>query len=101
MLQCPPLSERVFRNHTRIRTSVTAKVRCGKYKSWSELQMEKSLNAVISGSMSIRQSALEFNVPKSSLGDRVSGRVLPGTTSGPPRYLTLTEENELMQFLAT
>ena len=61
--------------------------------------MERALSAVISGGMSIRRAALEFSVPKSSLGDRVSGRVVPGSTSGPPRYLTVSEENELVKFL--
>lgn len=39
-----------------------------------------------------------YHVPKSTLGDRISGRVLPGATSGPPCYLT-NEEEELVTFL--
>ena len=53
----------------------------------------------MSGQLSIRRAALQSNVPKSSLGDRVSGRVVPGATSGTPTYLTPTEENELVHFL--
>ena len=97
MLQCPPLKERVFRSHGSIRAlCVPSVARSGVYKTWTETQMGKALNAVISGGMSVRRAAIEFN---SSLGDRVSGRVLPGSNSGPPRYLTTVEENELVQFL--
>lgn len=61
--------------------------------------MDRALKAVVSEGLSIRQAALQFNVPKSSLGDRISGRVVPGASSGPPRYLSTAEENELVQFL--
>jgi len=38
-------------------------------------------------------------VPKSTLGDRISGRVLPGAKSGAPIYLT-SEEEELATSLS-
>ena len=45
--------------------------------------MERALKAVISEGLSVRRAALQFSVPRSSLGDRVSGLVpavgLPGT----------------------
>ena len=62
--------------------------------------MERALQAVISGEFSVRQASEVFNVPKSTLGDRVSGRVIPGSNSGPERYLTTMEEGELVLFLA-
>lgn len=34
-----------------------------------------------------------------TLGDSVSGRVLPGSSSGPLKYLKTVEENELAMFL--
>ena len=43
---------------------------------------------------------MQYNVPKSTLSDRVSGRVQPGAVSGPPKYLTSTEEAELAKFLS-
>jgi len=49
--------------------------------------------------MAIRQAALRFGVPKSTLGDRISGRVLPGASCGPKGYLTPEEEEELVNFL--
>ena len=47
----------------------------------------------------IRRAAEEFGVPKSTLYDRVSGRISFGARSGPPRYLTDQEEKELVSFL--
>ena len=61
--------------------------------------MEKAISAVTKEGLSIRRAALQFNVPKSSLGDRVSGRVAHGTMSGPPKYLTDAEEIEIVHFL--
>ena len=61
--------------------------------------MEKAISAVTKESLSIRRAALQFNVPKSSLGDRVSGHVAHGTMSGPPKYITDAEEIEIVHFL--
>ena len=62
--------------------------------------MEKATEAVSQGKVSVRRAALQFNVPKSTLGDRVSGRVQAGTVSGPAKYLTDTEEENLATFLS-
>lgn len=48
--------------------------------------------------LSIREAAIQFGVPKSTLGDRVSGLVLIGSTSGPQTYLDKNEEEELVLF---
>jgi len=42
------------------------------YKQWSEDQVTR---AVVTSGMSVRLAALQFNVPKSTLGDRTNGRV--------------------------
>ena len=55
------------------------------------------MNAVLNEGMSIRYAAEHYAVPKSTLGDRISGRVLPGSTSGPRRILN--DEEELVAFL--
>lgn len=47
----------------------------------------------------MRRAALTYDVPKSTLHDRVSGRVLPGATGGAPRYLDDEEEEELVLWL--
>ncbi|KAF3978760.1 MAG: hypothetical protein HFP77_00250, partial [Methylococcales symbiont of Iophon sp. n. MRB-2018] len=51
-------------------------------------------------SVSIRRAAEQFNVPKSTLSDRVSGKVKFGSHSGPERYLTDHEEEELFNFIS-
>ena len=47
----------------------------------------------------IRTAVEEFGVHKSTLYDRVSGRISFGARSGPPRYLTDHKEKELVSFL--
>ena len=68
------------------------------YKHWTEEQMGLAVNSVLKGS-SIRLAAEEYDVPRSTLGDRISGRVNPDAKSGPSKYLSNEEEDELVQFL--
>ena len=49
--------------------------------------------------MTVRRAAEEFNVPRSTLHDRISGRVELGARSGPERYLGDQEEEQLVEFL--
>ena len=49
--------------------------------------------------LSVRRAADAFGVPKSTLQDRVSGRVCFGAKSGPPKFLSDKEELELVNFL--
>ena len=69
------------------------------YKDWSNFAMKAAMQAVLEEGMSIRRAAEVYSVPKSTLGDRISGRVLPGCKSGPPSYLSFEEEVELVRFL--
>ena len=69
------------------------------YKDWDDCDMERALEEVSSGSMTIRRAAEEYGVPRSTLGDRASGRVICGAKSGAPTYLSPEEEEELVQFL--
>ena len=52
----------------------------------------------VSDGWTIRRAAEEFGVPKSTLYDRISGRIAFGAKSGPPRHLTDREEKELTNF---
>ena len=70
-----------------------------KLKLWTEEQMSLAVEAVRSGEMGVRRAHQEFGVPKSTLYDRVSGRVQEGAVSGPQAYLTKEEEDELVHFL--
>lgn len=59
----------------------------------------KAYEAVVSGELSVRRAAEEFDVPRATLHDRLTGRIQFGVSSGPPKYLTDDEENELALFL--
>ena len=61
--------------------------------------MFKAYEEVKKGTLFVRMAALQYNVPKSTLSDRVSGQVLFNTHSGPTRYLTDDDEEELVSFL--
>lgn len=67
-------------------------------KKWTEEAMEQALIEVKSGRCTVRQAAKQFGVPKSSLGDRVSGRVTPGSRSGPAQLITSADEELLVEF---
>ena len=59
----------------------------------------KAIDACTREGIAIREAAIRFGVPKSTLGDRISGRVLVGSTSGPKPYINIEEEGELVRFL--
>ena len=61
--------------------------------------MESVLQDVTSGTLTVRCAALEHNVPKSTLHNRLSGKVLPGAVGGASRYLDDEEEEELVWWL--
>ena len=44
--------------------------------------------------------SLEYQVPCSTLSDRVTGKVYPGAAPGPPKYLCEEEEEELVKSIA-
>ena len=99
-----PLRERVFvSKQSVLRTNslgdLTNVNRPLAYKRWNEEQMSRALDAVAAEGLSVRRAALMYGVPKSTLGDRVSGRVLCGSTCGRGKYLTDEEEEELLTFI--
>ena len=104
MAYAPPLRERVFVGDITETEYVHMSASCNsmrptKYKDWSVERMKLAIQAVVNKGMSIRTAAEIYRVPKSTLGDRILGRVLPGLTSGPTRYLSQSEEEELVTFL--
>ena len=61
--------------------------------------MVTAIAAVQSNKCSVREASEIYGVPKSTLHDRISGKVIHGSRSGPERYLNDTEENSLVKFL--
>ena len=99
----PPLGERVVKTSS-AGLAVTYPLQsdlvcCGEYKRWSNESMALAVDAVMKDGLSVRRAAKVYNIPKSTLGDHISGRALPGSVSGPVRYLSDREEDELIHFL--
>ena len=61
--------------------------------------MALAVEAVQEKKYTIREAAVAYHVPRSTIGDRVSGRIQMGAKSGPATYLTAYEEKELVDFL--
>jgi len=76
--------------------------RPAKLLTWSNRSMLRAMaavEAVENGSMGINRAAITHGVPRTTLKDRLSGRVVHGTKMGPKCYLTHEEEKELVDFL--
>jgi len=52
-----------------------------------------------SGRLGVNRAAEEYDVPRTTLKDRIAGRVKHGSKSGLDPYLTLSQETELTEFL--
>ena len=70
-----------------------------RYKSWNAENMMRAIEAVQKNECTIREASEIYRVPKSTLHDRISGKVIHGSCSGPEHYLTDTEESSLVKFL--
>ena len=96
------LKDRILRASSTSTLAVQApreKSRPTKYKLWKSDQLVKAYEAVVSGELSVRRAAEEFDVPRATLHDRLTGRIHFGASSGPPKYLTDDDEDELALFL--
>ena len=51
------------------------------------------------GICSLRDASVKYSLPKSTIWDRASGKIAFGAISGPHKYLTDTEEEQLVKFL--
>ena len=68
-------------------------------KQWTAEQMDAALYSVTHDGLSGNRAADLHGVPRSTLKDRLSGRVKHGTNPGPKPYLTVEEEAELTSHL--
>lgn len=96
-----PRRRRSFGRRNRSRSHSAPVVLCklsnrpSKRKTWTNEQMVAAMKAVEEG-QSINSAAHDHGVPKTTLKDRVSGRVAQGSKAGPKPYLTSAEEKELV-----
>ena len=61
--------------------------------------MLQAMEAVKGGLQGLNEAARNYDVPRSTLRDRVCGRTVHGKKSGPVPYLSKEEEEELVAFL--
>ena len=96
-----PLKERIIGKdlETSTASSLGEADRPWKYKIWNAESMAKAIAAVQKTECTIREASEIYKVPKSTLHDWISGKVIHGTCSDPERYLTDTEEIGLVKFL--
>ena len=88
-----------FRCRSRCSSSLPISNRPKKLCQWNDDAMRRAVEAVTEGKWGVNRAALEFNVPRTTLKDRISGRVIHGSNMGPKTYLTNEEEKELVAFL--
>ncbi|XP_071381368.1 uncharacterized protein [Centroberyx affinis] len=69
-----------------------------KTRKWTPEAMEQAKQEVEAGRLTCRQAAKRFGVPKSSLSDRVSGRVASGCVHGQRPLLAPEDENSLVEY---
>ena len=73
---------------------------CGqKRKQWTDKNMEAAMKAVTDENIPILRAAKKYDVPKSTLHDRISGKVSHGDKPGPKPLLSPIEEGEFADFL--
>ena len=84
---------------SRCSSSLPINNRPKKLRQWNDDAIRCTVEAVTEGKLGINRAGLEFNVPRTTLKDRISGRVIHESNMGPKTYLTNEEEKELMDFL--
>ena len=67
-----------------------------KLYSYDAKQMESALNAVRHENQSIRNAAKIFNVPRTTLNDKILGKTSDGRKHGKDPYLTAEEEADIV-----
>ena len=98
-----PLASRVFKSSFGVQSvysSLASEQRPPVYKNYDKENFQRACEAIVRKGTSIRMAALQYNIPKSTLSDHISGKVKIGAHSGPPRYLNDVEEEELSNFIS-
>ena len=70
-----------------------------KLRTWTDEMMVGAMREVTSGAMGVNRAAAQYGVPRTTLKDRIAGRVVHGTNMGTKPYLSADEEKELVDFL--
>ena len=70
-----------------------------KYCQYDRSCIGEALEKINAKELSIKGASREYNVPYSTLRDRLTGRVIDGVKNGSPTVLTDQEETDLSQYL--
>lgn len=70
-----------------------------KYRNYSSQDLENAIKLVISQTLSIRGASRRYNVPKSTIIDKLYGKSSLHSRSGPKPVLSETDENTLVEWL--
>ena len=65
------------------------------YGGYSSKELEMAVSCVKSSTMSLRQAAIKFNIPRSTLSDHVIGKISSGSKAGHPPALPPKVEEEI------
>ena len=63
--------------------------------------MSGAIKSVMDGKLGVDRAADQYGVPRTTLKDRLSGRVIQGTNPGLVPYLSASEEDKLFQHMLT
>ena len=69
------------------------------YRKYNNVNIRDALDLIRSGTLSARRASAIYGVPKSTLLDRVHGRIADDAKSGPDPVLTKEEEEVLCNYV--
>ena len=72
-----------------------------KVRQYDETNMHDAVEAVKSGTLSARQAAHVYNVPRSSIGNFITGRSVRGASLGRPPAISRDIEHNLVEATQT
>jgi transposase len=70
-----------------------------KYRNYSSQDLENAIKLVNSQTLSIRGASRRYNVPKSTIIDKLYGKSSLHSRSGPKSVLSETDENIIVEWL--
>lgn len=70
-----------------------------KYRNYSSQDLENAIKLVNSQTLSIRGASRRYNIPKSTIIDKLHGKSNLQSRSGPKPVLSETDENTLVEWL--
>ena len=66
------------------------------YWQYERADLQKAVEAVRQGSMSLRQAASTYSIPRSTISDRVTGKIQDGATMGKQSAIPIDVENKII-----